>query len=160
MNFIHWKQHIHRPTASLEAYWMLLDCGQPGSEVDPVKPDTQRVGKGCTPGVSGSPAGIFTSMRLPPLINSAQPLAVYRHLWFPKPDGRDRIGRTGVRFDLGATHRRLAQAGPAQRPSVRSVPDRQDSRHAPQAVPFHVSIPTAVAAGCRAVQSRRSAKPS
>src|SRR4029077_12599225 len=35
MNFIHWKQHIHRPTASLEAYWMLLDCGQPGSGVDP-----------------------------------------------------------------------------------------------------------------------------
>jgi hypothetical protein len=25
--------------------------------VDPVKPDTQRIGKGCTPGVSGSPAG-------------------------------------------------------------------------------------------------------
>src|SRR5262249_22397982 len=21
MNFIHWKQHIHRPTTSLEAYW-------------------------------------------------------------------------------------------------------------------------------------------
>src|SRR6266702_1633596 len=25
--------------------------------VDPIKPDTQRVGKGCTPGVSDSPAG-------------------------------------------------------------------------------------------------------